>query len=401
MLVNVNKISLRTPYWQTSIPSELGLLEDPHANYDSYKLFCLKSRFTPILHNIFKKTVDYRIYPQLQEDDLIHIYLDLVYKNEYIDADHQLIAHLQAQVDRITSYKSDHCILFRAIDLAFPDGHMISKGWVAEMLKMIKLDQQTYAYYKDDSIYGNLRNFTNNDNAKFRESYYELFTVLQAEISNTLLDMYEQGYVSNPPEHIITAWNLEPIVVTMYDPEDDQYIETDQKIYRARWFDQRILLNDQKMSDFIISRIEDNYNLSLDFPSSQYNWVVKHTVVKMIRYYFDIIDSIKFTDDYINVHINSNIGFNYDIVQKIINIIDSAKYMATGKVIFLSAKSTKIINIYHQIARQLDLDDIQIYQDDISSNVMTILTSIDTDTLYLEKLIIKQGHKIICGYSNI
>ena len=396
MLVSDNKTSLKTPYWQTSIPSELGLLEDPQANYDAYKLFCLKTRFLPVLQQTFNKPVDYRIYPQL-EDELVYIYLDLVYKNENIEVNAQQKSYLQGQVNKITSYKSDHCILFKAIDLAFADGQVISKSWVAEMLKIIKLDQQTYSYYKDDSIYGNLRNFTNNPIPKFKESYYELFKVLQNEINNTLLDMYEQGYVANPPQHIITAWNLEPVIIMQYDPETDSYDQSDQKIYRATWTDPRILIDNQKLTDFIITHIEDNYNLKLEFPSSQYNWVVKHTIVKMIRHYYDNIDKINFNDNYINLHINNDNGFDYETSQIIINIINSAKYISFGKVIFLSAQSSKVIKIYQQIALDLDLIDIEIYNDDISKYVMTILTSMDTDTQYLEQLIIKQGHKTICG----
>ena len=397
MLNKVNKSTLKTPFWYTKIPEENGLIDSLEANYDPYKLFCLRTRLLPILQSTLGIAADYYINPINGSDNIIHITLDLVFNGEYIIIDNQQLVLLQQKVNKITSYKQNYCLIFKSLNLYYDDGTIVPSEWVSNMLQLITFDQQIFHYIEDDCVYGNLRNFDN--------LYNEIYKVLQNEIKFTLLDIYENGYVLNPPEHIITAWSLEPVSTVTYIKYNEfakyvtmkKYEPTNNKVYRTKWQDNRLLLQGQKLSSFILSRIEDNFTLILPFNSRLYNWVVKHMVVKIIRHYIEHIVNINFTDDNLTLIINNDIGFTYDMCQLILSSIDIAKSLAFGKIIFLSSESNKIINNYRKIAQQLGMEDIQIYNDNISQHVMTILTSIDTDTNFLEQQIIKQGYMTICG----
>lgn len=365
---------LKTPYYYTiKGSSKNGCIEGPIANYDPYKLLCLKTRLLSILSERIGKGVSYSIYVDAEEDNLVHINLRLLKGGDPIQINDQDMEYLQQQVDIITSIHPDHCILFNIINLPTNNGYIIPASWLLIMLPYINITDSFYTYYENGNIYANLREFAD---------FSKIYDTLQLELFNTFNEMFKQGYVVDPPEFIIEKWQLEQV---------------NDKLYRPTWYDPRLLLNNNLLSGFLLDRYENNYDLYVPLMHNQNNWVVKHNIVTLLNKNIQGLTKIKFYMD--KIKLTCNVGFSYKLALQVLAVVDCAKDHTQGQVLYFSSISSKVLNIYKQNAEKLGLTDISTCFDDIDEYIMTVFVPMKSDRKTLEKIITTNSYRIICKYT--
>lgn len=369
---------LSTSYSYKIRSSDEGCNIDPDANYNSYSLFCLRTRLLSTMENILGPGFSYNIIPT-PEDDLMYLKLQIVNGSVNYTPNSKELSTLQRSVDQIIANYSEQCLIFKARDISFDDGYVISKAWISTMLPYIKYRPDISIKIEGQYVYANLNQFGS----------YDIISIqIEADIIYNLKEMFLQGYVINPPDFIIKEWQLVKII-----GNDD--IDDYNELYRPNWSDSRLLFN--KLSGFLMSRYENNYQMEFDLLFVNNNWVVRHYIIKILNQEFDDLSLIKFTNDKMILQINNINGFSYQMVLNILAIIEYARNNARGQIIYFSSDSKQIIIDYINILQNLNYNNIAQAIDDNNKYILTILVDLNVDVKMIEAMLSNNLYKVICN----
>ena len=369
---------LRSPYYYTTRQIDADCVVGPTSNYDSYNLYCLKTRLTSILGEHFFPGLSYNIIPTLENNRMV-LYLQLVHGNELVNLNNKDLALAQRHVDMITTNLSDRCLIFQATNISFDDGFVISRDLVANSLPYIKFNPQFYVTIEGSKVYANLRQF----------NVHEVIAQqIEDDIIYNIKEIVAQGYVINPPEFIIEAWNLQKI--SNNDPEDDY-----NHLYKPRWKEPRLLLNQNKLTPFIMARYENNYSLQLSYPLKLYNLVARHYLVNYINQYFSNITKISFYDDIVQLNLDDNIGFTYNIAMQLLTLIEQSGFFSTGQIIIFNNKSRGVAEKYQELMKEYTTEIVH-YQVDDNSYIVSGLFNLHSNTGMIEDILYRKLYQSIC-----
>ena len=335
-----------TPYYQTVLNRKYNeCVEEPDYNFNSYNLFCLKTRLLPRVQKILGYNVDI-LYGSTQTENKNVIYTNVTLVKYRIGAEKNQVElnlnenieevsitddqkkQIQKDVDEITTKDSDACLLMSFNEnITDDEGKTIPIDWLEKIIPYVSIDGKLNSFVNDNGLHLVLTAYTKAD---VPYTYSEKYNQVLIATRNQVISMYKAGYIYiYPDEHrdkLVHAWDLETV-------DDDGYL------YRPRWFDLRIT-ND--LVKFIQSRMRGERVITVQIGN---NFVNRHFVA-------DMFQNKNYTFNFENILIYvSNLTEARQSLAMLFNALNNAKgtvytYIFTDRDTLMKYVEEKEIDLY-------------------------------------------------------
>jgi len=311
-------MSIITPYFRTLIDrSGLQCGEEPDFNYNSYDLFCLRTKVEPYLKELLNSKV-YIIFKSILIGNKMVMTVIPMEGTEIITLSSDLIKKIRDYINSITGNKNQSCLVYDITNTVIAyDGTKIPNYWIKSVLPYVDISSSFNPFINEIGIYVDLSKDVD---------YIITYNEIQMNIIEQLKQMYENGYVTNA-KSIASLWNL----VTL----DDKEI-----IYLPQWKDNRFAKN---LAEFLLSRLRGDKFIHIFIGD---NKVKRHYIALSLsnnRFNF------KFNEAYVEVEVN-----DLDNARLASALIFNAVHNAVGKVALISFNRPSLISLYQWASKQLD-----------------------------------------------
>lgn len=355
-----------TPYYRTMVNDTLvGCQDEPKFIYTSYILFCLSTHLLAWSNKYLDPSFNFQ-FPTKEKNGKMYITIVPTKGNDQIEITPDLKTKVTAQLEKLTSkYKLD-VVLFTDDNFLSQNGFLIPSPWIRQMLPYLNIKKELNPHYVDGSLLVELDNIID---------YDILYKNLVINITETLENMFTQGYVFSPSDEIITKWHLVPI-------------DNNHHLYKPTWTDYRIIQNYFTMNGFLLSRI--NGDTYINFFVG-YKWLYRHQVAKsLVLLGYDFI----FYDQYVRVYVN-----DLQSSQQAASQIDYSIKTGEGKVLNINVTRKSWIILYTKIASNMGFPDCTGYKilDNHQPYIFSCKIPFDNDINFISNKIHDESIKKIEG----
>ncbi len=317
---------INTPYYRTlAITHSLGCDDEQDFMYGPYDIFCIETRFYPVVYKIYDRDVEL-IFKTVYENNRMNLKIDLVkvtdikmepIKNDPInisDSDRKI---LDKTADKIFTENPDYCLIDKH-ELWISSGKRYLKGWFNSILGYIPITTEYNPFFKSEGIYLKF-----NRDGDFKTAYNDVVR----DLLNTVDSWYREGIVYGAG-NIAEKWKLERL----------DYEEEIGRLYKPVWSDLRFAPN---IVDFLLRRISGESFIQIEVPD---NLVKRHLIAKKL-----LSENIEFvfSGSYVKIKID-----NIDDAQYVSSLISTAKKDITSKVIVYYVNRKDWVTIYTNEAKK-------------------------------------------------
>ena len=335
-----------TPYYQTVLNRKFNeCVEEPDYNFNSYNLFCLKTRLLPRVQKIVGNDIDI-LYGLKQAENKNIIYTTVVLVNyqtvseknqvelnvnqsiEEVQLTQDQRKQIQKDVDEITTKNADACLLMSFNEaLVDEGGKIVPVNWLEKIVPYVQIDGKLNSFVNEYGLHLILTAYTG---SVIPYTYLEKYNQVLLDVRSQIISMYKAGYLYiypyNNRDQLIEKWDLE-----MVDQEGF--------LYRPRWYDLRIT---KDLVKFLQSRIRGEKTISV---SIGYNLVYRHMVAQALK--------------------GKNIVFNYEnVIIYVKNLTETRQILAILFNAIIEAKgqvSTYLFSDPNQIKNYVAENNVESY----------------------------------------
>jgi len=318
---------IKTPYYSTDIPDDYdGPI--PNTNYKIQDLFCLTTRMYPVIRKLLgpeiKISYDTSSEFQYNQNGKHYMFMVLTRAGKLVTdiSDGDLIL-LEKSIDNYTSDPEKLCLVFSAGAIIFDDrGRKISNIWIRQMLEYIDLPEQYMSRLDDTGILVRIPENTSPQTGyeQFQETYHKL----SVNITETLEDMYNSGYVITTDINA-KNWDLELVTDT-------------EELYRPLWIDHKIT-GDSGTNTFLNRVFRGQFHIKVG-----YNKIIRHHIALDLTPEFEY----HFEANHLIVSVK-NIGE----VRQITSVVHMAINTSIGRILTFKRTRSVWMQLYIQASMEL------------------------------------------------
>lgn len=281
-------MDLLTPFYQDSTLRDPNCPPVMNANYDPYLLFSFKNWIYYWIRQSLSPDVSIS-YKEVSKGSKTYLALRL----STLDKGDLILEEdlYQTLLDTIKSFAIDKLSwvpVFYFNQEICTNKSKLPMMWINDVMRYINVDRGYQGYLSEVGFAVNLQG---------NPEYLWLHSEITLEVKNKLIEFYELGALVNPSMSIISDWKMGKL--------------NEEGLYRAMWFDNRVLYKYTYLTDFLISRVEGETSLTLRYPI---DIEMRYLLGILIRDY-----EYTFTQEGIDVTI-----FTYDQLIDILTKIDQA-----------------------------------------------------------------------------
>ena len=302
-------------------------IELPDRNYDNYMIFSLNSYLSHWVslnwHPDIEITFISRNKPGI--DDKLYLTVQPLIGGDILEMNKEMRQNLQNYLNTLSITKLKSVLLYgfglnRRI--VTKQGYVIEDDWIRQLISYVGIDDSLNPHIDEIGMHVELG---------WIPQYTEVYRLLSINLTEKLIEMYEQGCVIEPSQSFLNDWLLIP--------QDDRKI-----IYAPTWRDTRITNNYGSMVKFLETRIMGIKTINFKIDKNE---TIRHYLIHLLRER-EIKNDFIMTKYYLRIEINDL----YE-AQLIATLIDYAVEKATGIVILKHVKYEREVEIYELISEKM------------------------------------------------
>ncbi len=317
------------------IDSYTEMREEPDRNYTDYMVFSLKSRISNWVNNNWDDSIEISFINRTKSNSQNKLYLtvQLLVGGDVLELNNKMINELQIYVNSINLEDLKSVLLYgfaqinsRTNMLTTEKGYIIPQDWIREVIYYVDINAKLNPFINETGLYVEIGNYPD---------YSIIYDKLSVNLVKKLREMFEEGYIIEPPENIIEDWILTPL--------DDKNL-----LYIPIWTDNRITESYGTLTNFMITRLNGDKDINYYVGNNQ---VIRHYIAELLK-----DKEYKYVGYYLNIEISG-----LKEAQEIATYIEYANEIATGIIIQTHVTSIDDVNIYMKI---IDDGDVLYYKTD-------------------------------------
>ena len=315
---------LRTPYYSTDIPDDYdGPI--PNTNYKIQDLFCLSTRMYPEIRKLLgpeiKISYDTSDEPEFNDNGKHIMFMVLTRGGKSVtDLSDSDIKFLENSIDKYTSDPEKLCLVFSADAIIFDNrGRKISNIWIRSMLGYIDPPEEYLSRLNDTGILIHIPENTAPETGyeQFQETYHKLVL----EITETIQNMYNSGYMITTPGRA-EKWEL-------------QLVPDTEELYRPMWIVHK-MTGDDGVNTFLNRALRGRFQILVG-----YNKVIRHYIASRLSDY-------RFEANYLIARVK-----NIEETRHIASLVHMAINTSDGRILTFKRTRSVWMKLYSQAATEL------------------------------------------------
>jgi len=288
-----------TPFYKNSnylnieCPPEI---QSNYSNYNNYLLFSFKNWIHPWINENIGTGIIIE-YNELPKDKKVYTVLQLKDQDKPVSISDDLFYELRELVESFSIQRLSWIPVFYFNQTIYNGKTRLPTPWINNMLKYITINNGYSMKIENIGLVVNLEDVSN---------YTEVQAELSLIITEQLISMYNIGFLIQPSDSLIKNWKLKPYLI------NESELDTATDLYYTDWYNVSIVKIYGSMTDFLITREEDQNTVYLEFPNDingRYNLSVK------------IVDyNYLYSDNTLEINVD-----NLDQLLKILQFIEESK----------------------------------------------------------------------------
>ena len=340
---------LRTPYFQTRIPSRTGgCLQQPQTNYYPYNLFALRTRLEPLA----KKRLGLAIFIHFNSR-----YLDekILVTVEFWQAGQPLILnpadknHLQRALNHIVANEPDLVLLMSEgsqwpldlTELSQGERKLLPSWWTRDVAPYLSFTPHLRPHYRparEFQIPGLYLDLSRLD------SHASFFKEIYKDAMNRLNEMFNQGYLSLPVSfdtEQLSRWQVASLRSITRD-DAHSLVKT---LFYPEWEDLRLTRPVGGMAAFLVKHLVRGSNRV--WLKVGRGLLVRHQIAATFQRRFTV-NQYRFFNDIVEVEAN-----NLEEAQAAASLVELAQSLPVGKIVLFQFPSRDWFNLYLILLHQM------------------------------------------------